>query len=58
MKKEQQEMSEFIAATFGGNAQPKKKKQKRRVNTELRLKTKIPEADIVKRNLELMVQYK
>jgi hypothetical protein len=36
----------------------KKLKSKRKVNTELRIKTKTPEAEIVKRNIQLMVEYK
>jgi len=56
MKKEQQQILDFISKTFGSTetrkAEAKRKlKSKRKVNTELRLKIKTPEEEIVKRNI-------
>lgn len=43
MKKEQQEILDFVAGTFGKPSKNKKKaNKKRKVNTELRLKVKTP----------------
>jgi heterodisulfide reductase subunit C len=66
MKKEQEEAKKFVENTFSSlgakgksEARPNiKKSKKKRAAIELRLKSKVPEEDIVRENIRKLVEYR
>ena len=69
MKKEQVEMSKFIENTFKAESGKKEgisknrgkdgsSKKKRKGATELRLKVKTPEEEIIRDNLQRLIEYR